>query len=70
MRPQGLISVDEDVLWADDPERAVTVILTRTLTDILDVDADPRPGPLWGCPMSLSMCGLNGCWGAPMACSI
>ncbi len=46
----GLIVVTEDVLWADDPERAVTLILTRTLTDILDIDVGPAPWPFIGLP--------------------
>lgn len=41
----GIIFVREDVLWADDPERAVTLILTRTLRDILGIDVGPDPWP-------------------------
>lgn len=43
--PGGLISSNEDVLWADDPQRAVTLVLTRNLSDILNVDVGPEPWP-------------------------
>lgn len=46
----GLIEINEDVLWADAPERAVTLVLTRTLTDILDIDVGPEPWPFIGLP--------------------
>jgi len=46
----GRIAVREDVLWADDPERAVTLILTRTVSDILDTDVGPDPWPFVGLP--------------------
>lgn len=46
----GRILVREDVLWADDPERAVTLILTRTLSDILNTDVGPDPWPFVGLP--------------------
>jgi len=46
----GLIVVNEDVLWADEPERAVTLILTRTLGDILNTDVGPDPWPFVGLP--------------------
>ncbi len=46
----GIIVVREDVLWADEPERAVTLILTRTLTDILSTDVGPDPWPFVGLP--------------------
>ena len=46
----GRILVREDVLWADDPERAVTLILTRTLSDILGADVGPDPWPFVGLP--------------------
>ena len=46
----GLITVREDVLWADDPERAVTLILTRTVRDILNTDVGPDPWPFVGLP--------------------
>lgn len=46
----GRILVREDVLWADEPERAVTLILTRTLSDILNMDVGPDPWPFVGLP--------------------
>lgn len=46
----GLIVINEDILWADDPERAVTLILTRTLSDILNTDVGPDPWPFVGLP--------------------
>ena len=46
----GRIAINEDVLWADDPERAVTLILTRTLGDILNTDVGPDPWPFVGLP--------------------
>ncbi len=46
----GLIKINEDVLWADSPERAVTLVLTRTLSDILNIDVGPEPWPFIGLP--------------------
>ena len=46
----GRIAINEDVLWADEPERAVTLILTRTLSDILNTDVGPDPWPFVGLP--------------------
>lgn len=46
----GLITINEDVLWADSPERAVTLVLTRTLSDILNIDVGPEPWPFIGLP--------------------
>jgi uncharacterized lipoprotein YmbA len=46
----GLIVIREDVLWADEPERAITLILTRTLGDILNTDVGPDPWPFVGLP--------------------
>lgn len=46
----GRITIREDVLWADDPERAVTLTLTRTLSDILNTDVGPDPWPFVGLP--------------------
>ena len=48
--PGGLIATNEDVLWADAPERAVTLVLTRTLVDILNMDVGPEPWPFVGLP--------------------
>lgn len=41
----GLIGADADVLWADDPQRAATLVLTSTLSDILNIDVGPEPWP-------------------------
>lgn len=46
----GLVTINEDVLWADAPERAVTLVLTRTLSDILNTDVGPEPWPFIGLP--------------------
>ncbi|MEL6685668.1 MAG: PqiC family protein [Pseudomonadota bacterium] len=46
----GSIVINEDVLWADEPERAVTLILTRTIGDILGADVGPDPWPFVGLP--------------------
>lgn len=43
--PSGLIASNANVLWADDPQRAVTLILTRNLTDILNTEVGPEPWP-------------------------
>ena len=43
--PSGLIAANPDVLWADAPERAVTLVLTRNLSDILNADVGPEPWP-------------------------
>lgn len=48
--PNGLIVINEDILWADAPERAVTLVLTQTLSDILSIDAGPEPWPFIGLP--------------------
>jgi len=41
----GLIADDSNVLWADDPQRAATLVLTGTLSDILSIDVGPEPWP-------------------------
>lgn len=46
----GRITINEDVLWADEPERAVTLNLTRTLRNILNTDVGPDPWPFVGLP--------------------
>jgi uncharacterized protein len=38
------------VLWADDPQRAVTLALTRNLADILNNQVGAEPWPLAGLP--------------------
>ena len=46
----GLIATSGDVLWADEPERAVTLFLTQSLSDILNTDVGPEPWPFVGLP--------------------
>ncbi len=46
----GLITSNEAVLWADDPERAVTLVISDTLGDILNTDVGPDPWPFVGLP--------------------
>ena len=41
----GLIVSNEDILWADDPSRAVTLMLSQNLADILNTDVAPEPWP-------------------------
>ena len=46
----GLIATNDDVLWADEPERAVTLFLTQSLSDILNTTVGPEPWPFVGLP--------------------
>ena len=46
----GLITSNGDVLWADDPARAVTLSIARTMGDILNADIGPDPWPFVGLP--------------------
>lgn len=48
--PEGLIASDAEILWADDPARAVTLTLTRNLNDILSAKIGPDPWPFVGLP--------------------
>jgi uncharacterized lipoprotein YmbA len=48
--PEGLIESNADILWADDPSRAVTLTLTRNLGDILNAKIGPDPWPFVGLP--------------------
>ncbi|WP_106744549.1 PqiC family protein [Yoonia maritima] len=48
--PSGLISANANILWADDPQRAVTLALSDTLGDILNTDVGPDPWPFVGLP--------------------
>lgn len=48
--PEGLIISDETVLWADDPARAVTLAVARTMGEILKADVGPDPWPFVGLP--------------------
>ncbi|PUB19017.1 PqiC family protein [Yoonia sediminilitoris] len=46
----GLIASNTEVLWADDPQRAMTIAVARNLGDILGIDAGPEPWPFLGLP--------------------
>jgi len=46
----GIIGTDADILWADDPERAVTLAMTQQLDDILSATVGPDPWPFAGLP--------------------
>lgn len=46
----GLIASNTEVLWADDPQRAMTIAVARNLGDILNIDAGPEPWPFIGLP--------------------
>ena len=48
--PGGLIANNTDVLWADDQQRAVTLVLTRNLSNILNTDVGAEPWPFVGRP--------------------
>ena len=48
--PGGLISTNDDILWADDPTRAVSLALIRNLKDILDINVGPDPWPFLNLP--------------------
>lgn len=46
----GLIVASGDILWADDPERAVTLAVTSHLDEILNATIGPDPWPFAGLP--------------------
>ncbi|MEL6641693.1 MAG: ABC-type transport auxiliary lipoprotein family protein [Pseudomonadota bacterium] len=46
----GLIFSDGDILWADEPERAATLAITRHLNDILSATVGPDPWPFVDLP--------------------
>lgn len=46
----GLIASDGAVLWADDPQRAATLAVTRHLNDILTATVAPEPWPFVDLP--------------------
>lgn len=48
--PEGLIAANNDILWADDPSRAVTLAIARNLGDILTAKIGPDPWPFIGLP--------------------
>ncbi len=46
----GIIGTEPSVLWADDPERAVTLAMTQHLDAILNATVGPDPWPFVGLP--------------------
>lgn len=46
----GLITSDADILWADDPSRAITLALTRNIGDVTGAKIGPDPWPFAGLP--------------------
>ncbi len=48
--PEGLISSNSEILWADDPQRAITLNIARHLSDILNTDVGPDPWPFVDLP--------------------
>ena len=46
----GLIASDGEVLWADEPQRAATLAVTRHLNDILSATVGPDPWPFVDLP--------------------
>lgn len=49
-QPDGSLTTDTDRLWADLPDRALQVALTRHLNQITDAEAAVEPWPLAGFP--------------------
>lgn len=47
---QGLISSNDAILWADDPQRAVTLAISTSVGDIINTDVGPDPWPFVGLP--------------------
>ena len=46
----GVIGASADFLWADDPERAVSLAMTQQLDTILSATVGPEPWPFVGLP--------------------
>jgi uncharacterized lipoprotein YmbA len=46
----GLITVDRGVLWADEPQRAITLAIADTVGAITRADVGPEPWPFIGLP--------------------
>ncbi|MBQ2259918.1 MAG: membrane integrity-associated transporter subunit PqiC [Loktanella sp.] len=46
----GLITADSGILWADDPQRAITLAVSTTLAQIINADVGPEPWPFVGLP--------------------
>lgn len=49
-KADGLITSSSSVYWADAPDRAVTLVLAQTLSDILNTKVGPEPWPFVGLP--------------------
>lgn len=47
---EGLITSKSDILWADDPARAVTLALTRNIGAVTGTKIGPDPWPFVGLP--------------------
>lgn len=48
--PDGSLSSSGDTLWADDPSRAITLALTRALSEITGARTAPEPWPFASLP--------------------
>ena len=48
--PEGLITTNDTLLWADAPERAATLAITRHLNQILSATIGPDPWPFIDLP--------------------
>lgn len=46
----GLITSNDEILWADAPDRAITLVIAQSLADILNTDVGPEPWPFLGLP--------------------
>ena len=46
----GVITATDELLWADDPERATTLAVAGHLDDILSATVGPEPWPFAGLP--------------------
>ncbi|WP_322889482.1 MULTISPECIES: PqiC family protein [unclassified Yoonia] len=46
----GLITTTSDILWADDPQRAITLAIATTLGTITGADVGPEPWPFIDLP--------------------
>ena len=46
----GIITTSDELLWSDDPQRAVTLQITAHLNDILSATVGPDPWPFAGLP--------------------
>lgn len=48
--PDGSLSGSTDLLWADDPSRAMTLALSRTLAEVTGIRVAPTPWPFESLP--------------------